>query len=127
MGYVTRIGILSAAMVLGATATDGQNLITHNAPVVSSITGLQAKGLDIRLLPTPQIIAYFQDATGKEEAFAYPCPPGACTDDTSAEVLTLINGLNVANLSAGNSLLRRVSVRVCQDFPSRFPNGCSVP
>lgn len=125
---VTRHGalILCAVVVLGLTQADAQNTITHNANVVKTITGLQPKGLDLRLLPTPGIIAYFQDSAGNEEAFVYPCPLGTCADDTPAEVLALINGLNTANLTS-NSLLRRVSVRVCADFPSRFPNGCSVP
>ena len=117
---------LLLALLILAVPVSAQNLITHNSAVVQSITGLQPKGLDLRLLPSPQIIAYFQDSTGKEEAFSYPCAPGTCADDTSAEVLALIQALNTANLTT-NSLLRRVSVRVCADFPSRFPNGCAVP
>lgn len=128
----TRLRSAIFCAVIGLLATTDsftareQNLINHNTPIAQSITGLQPKGLDIRLLPTPQIIAYFQDSTGKEEVFAWPCALGTCTDDTSAEVLTTINALNTVNLST-NSLLRRVSQKVCTDFPSRFSGGCTVP
>lgn len=121
-----RLGFILCAVLGLALTSDAQNIINHNANVVQTITGLRAKGLDIRVLPTPQIIAYFVDTAGKEEAFSYPCAPNACADDTDAEVTTLINSLNTANLTS-NSLLRRVSVKVCADFPTRFPNGCTVP
>ena len=54
-----------------------------------------------------------------------PNPPVCANLDTSAEVNTLITGLNSANLST-RSLWRRVFDRVCADFPSKFPNGCTV-
>lgn len=126
MGTRTQIAILSAAMVLLTTQGDAQNVINHATTIVSTNTGLVAKGLDIRILPSPQIIAYYQDSQGKEEAFSWPCALGTCGDDTPAEVLSTIQALNVVNLTS-NSLLRRVGVKVCTDFPSRFPNGCSVP
>lgn len=54
-----------------------------------------------------------------------PNPPTCPNHDTSAEVNSLITALNTVNLTT-RSLWRRVFDRVCADFPSKFPGGCTV-
>lgn len=54
-----------------------------------------------------------------------PNPPVCANLDTSSEVNDLITALNTANLGT-RSLRRRTLDRLCADFPSRFPGGCTV-
>ena len=54
-----------------------------------------------------------------------PNGPTCPNHDSSVEVNALITALNTVNLST-RSLWRRVFDRVCADFPSKFPGGCTV-
>lgn len=111
-----------------------QERITLTVPKTTpNVTGYDPKSLTITVAPLPSIVVVLTSVgTGQDEVFSYPCSttpggPDTCTSaDTLAEVATMIQGLNTANLTA-NSLWRRVQTRLCADFPARFPGGCAVP
>lgn len=74
----------------------------------------------------PKIIVIIVANDGSTRlTFNYP-DPSVAAFDTDAEVQTLINSLNTANMTT-TSLWKRVFQRLCTDFPSKFTGGCSVP
>lgn len=56
-----------------------------------------------------------------------PNPPACPNRDTSAEVNAAITALNGANNSGVNPRMwQRIFANICDDFPGKFPGGCTV-
>lgn len=100
--------------------------IDLTVPVVPpTISSYVPGSLCLELLPVARIvITLVHVASGKAETFEYPSPP-PCRTTSNAQVATLIDQLNTANLS-NRSLWRQVCDRLVIDFPSRFPGGATV-
>ena len=123
--------ILSLILLTNVTLM-GQSISLGKPIITPSLTEYNPGRLVLELLPQPRIEVVIVSVTGRQEVFNYPCQPttpplpaNPCTTDTLAEVQTLINALNTANLTTRN-LWRRVFDRLVLDFPSRFPDGATV-
>lgn len=122
-----KILLTLVCVVILSASLDAQEAINLGTPITQpTISNYVPASLDIQLLPVPRItVTLIHVASGRTETFSYPCGGGTCTITTDAQVTTLINALNTANLST-RSLWRRTFDRLVIDFASRFPGGGTV-
>ena len=93
-------------------------------PAKAAIADYTPASLTITLVPSPTIQAVLIATDGSMVTFSYPCSKPSLYS-TPAQVGTLIQALNTANLST-RSLWRRLFDRLIADFPERFVGGATV-
>lgn len=124
--------LILISLLLVPSIVNTQEKITQTTQVQPSITNFRPISLHIEVDPNPLITIVIAGEDNKNIIFQYPNATVAAYS-TNAQVLTLINQLKTANFSttyvgtfAAGNLWQRMFFRLCTDFPSRFPNGCSV-
>lgn len=110
-----------------------QDIVYGTPQTQATRTKANVAYLHIATIPNPRIEVGIVDEDGIIRPFAYPAQ-GVTALDTDAEVLSLINSLNTANLSTAHTtpvttgpLRYRVADILCRDFPTKMPgNSCTV-